>query len=815
MSHHFMQHLAKLARTHRFHNKWVLVPSHEIGWTLAERLVLEGHNWLNFRFQTPLQLALEAAGPHLWAQGIEACPRQLGPGSLHALAPHPFTPFMNQPGMDLELWNRLRRSRLQAEPWEPFNERFEQLLRQRCWADEAMVFSCQAKTRVSCDDIVVLFPDHDWPVLIRNFVQRQPGHHMQTPEPLPLRSTHRFFCAPRRDLEFEEIAARLEGPVDQIEVVIPHQDVSLLYDILCQHQIPATFSFGLPLRLSRPAQALRDFLAWLSQGVSGHRFRELLMSNLAVAPASSWVAARLVAAAGIRWGRQDYTDRLEALESRCLGQQDATWLELQAGQARQLRLWFERLFDRFPVNPDGTIPFDAWVEGLIFVLREYLDAHDPEATEVLLDALEDFGQVAGQHWDVAQFVSHLQARLESRVWRASRPRPGLLHVTSLASIGFSGRPIIFLAAQEDEPEDPTPLPELQAQITFSYSVRCREGDREQYPHPRFLQYHGPDWQPRPVQPRPRPPRQRTYPDLERGLRAQEHRQRPELTEYDGHVPEASGLKPPGSASALQSLAACPYRYFLSRGLKIYPQPLPEPSREQWLNPMEQGHVLHEMFAAWMAGQTDPEDLLEAALFRQPPAPAPWLEARERERLLRHFLHFTRLWPASDQQSLREHPFDLELTLSEELQLRIKGCIDRIDDLPEGLRVVDYKTGRTFQLPEDARFSAGRHLQPALYALAAQQLFNRPVCQSGYLPTHPDAEQSWKAFPPPDLEELTRIMKLILEPLETGAFIQSHQSQEDCRYCDFQAACVGRHSHNLKKKLASPLLQSRRQLLETP
>jgi len=79
------------------------VPSQEVGWTLAERLLLEGHNWVNFRFQTPLQLALEAAGPVFWARGIEACPARLGPGCLHGLAEHPYSQLMAQPGLDQEL----------------------------------------------------------------------------------------------------------------------------------------------------------------------------------------------------------------------------------------------------------------------------------------------------------------------------------------------------------------------------------------------------------------------------------------------------------------------------------------------------------------------------------------------------------------------------------------------------------------------------------------------------------------------------------------------------------------------------------------
>jgi hypothetical protein len=239
---------------------------------------------------------------------------------------------------------------LEGESWEPFNSRFEALLRERGWADEAMVFNSEAATRVGPEDVVAIFPDYLWPASVRSFLEAG--------------WTKVFFCAGRRDLEFEEVIARLQGPIDRIEVIIAREDAPLVHELLCQYQVPTSFACGLPLLLSRPGQALRDFLIWLCEDVSGYGFRELLMSNLIVAPPSSWVAARLLAAAGVRWGRTDYSARLDMLENRCLTQQKGEWQELQAGQARQLRTWFERLFERFPVNRDETIPLATWVEGL-------------------------------------------------------------------------------------------------------------------------------------------------------------------------------------------------------------------------------------------------------------------------------------------------------------------------------------------------------------------------------------------------------------------------------------------------------------------
>ena len=54
----FLLGLAELCRKWPTRSKWVFVSSHALGRTLGERLALEGTNWLNLRFVTPLDIAL-------------------------------------------------------------------------------------------------------------------------------------------------------------------------------------------------------------------------------------------------------------------------------------------------------------------------------------------------------------------------------------------------------------------------------------------------------------------------------------------------------------------------------------------------------------------------------------------------------------------------------------------------------------------------------------------------------------------------------------------------------------------------------------
>lgn len=825
----FLDQLAALARNEPTRNKWILVPHHQLGWTLAERLVREGCDWLNLRFKTPLQLALEAAGPEFWQRGIEPCPKQLGPALIQQLLvkhpEHPYAPLVLQPGLAQALWRFLRRQRLEGVAWEPLDGLFLEHLRQRAWADEAMVFGWRGSCRLRPEDLVVLYPYVHWPRAVVEFVRQLPAEqnepwatetvrpaHWWNPrhqKPTHPRIQSSSFSAARPVEEIEEVIRRLDGPVDEVEIVAPTQLHSLWADLLAQHRLPATFASGLPLRLARPAQALLGLLEWLEQDVPGYQIRELLMSNMLVAPPNSWTAARLLAAARIRWGRADYAARFRDLRERSSGQD---WLKIQAGQVRLLEDWFQRVFQLFPEQ--GRV--SEWCRGFQSMLAREIDQHDQEASQILQDLLEELAQLEA-HWDFSTFAFCLRDRIQSLVWKSSQPLPGHLHVTAPHWLGLSGRSVLFITSQSECPPPPvSPLSPphrlaeeafqvrermacLQAKATWSYARTSLEGE-PQYPLGEF------EYSAVPRRDEPRPSLAEVwarFPDLERGFEAERQRLSAKLTVYDGYVPSAAELMLDKTFSCyrLQMLATCPFRFFLQHGLGIYPQPLPMPDRNQWLDPIERGQVLHKLFQG--------VESLDEILAQFPPAPSKWLESWERRKLMREFEHFQELAGAGREVLGRELAFERLLVQAGTRQLQLQGCIDRIEQLESGLRVIDFKTGRSFELSPEGYFFQGRQLQHAIYAVAAESLFLERVQESVYCCTHLGARQSSIAFPAPEPEALKAALGLVIEPLARGTFSQSHRGQRDCRYCDHRAACVGRQDELVEAKLEAP----RRQLLE--
>ena len=114
----FVLQLADLCRAHVTRAKWVFVPSHAVGRTIGERIALDGTNWLNLRFVTPLDVALRMGAPFLVERGIDPSEEGLGPALImRLLLDLPtergyFRPLADQPTMAQALWSTIRELRL-------------------------------------------------------------------------------------------------------------------------------------------------------------------------------------------------------------------------------------------------------------------------------------------------------------------------------------------------------------------------------------------------------------------------------------------------------------------------------------------------------------------------------------------------------------------------------------------------------------------------------------------------------------------------------------------------------------------------------
>jgi len=337
-----------------------------------------------------------------------------------------------------------------------------------------------------------------------------------------------------------------------------------------------------------------------------------------------------------------------------------------------------------------------------------------------------------------------------------------------------------------------------------------------------------------------------FPRLAQGEAAEAARASEAFTIYDGFVPAAGVRLDPRrsgravSATGLERLAGCPFRYFLERGLGVEPIDEAEPDPDVWLDGMTRGSALHTLYARILREirslQETPDPVRQiprlqalgeatlAELRALIPPPSESVYAREADEFLRDLALFLRLeagapgrvpvgleisFGSGDPQGEPLAQADaVTVDLGGGVRFLLRGRIDRLDRLPDGsYEVLDYKTGRLW-LPGGLRatFAGGRQLQHALYAIAAVQLLRRgdPTARvtlsSYYFPT---ARGNARRVPRPqgDSAPVAPVLRDLFDLLAGGTFLHTADAA-DCKYCEFHRACGSDPVPRAQGKLAN-------------
>ncbi|MGN7454883.1 PD-(D/E)XK nuclease family protein [Paenibacillus pasadenensis] len=332
---------------------------------------------------------------------------------------------------------------------------------------------------------------------------------------------------------------------------------------------------------------------------------------------------------------------------------------------------------------------------------------------------------------------------------------------------------------------------------------------------------------------------RAYPSVASRLEAARATAQDRLSEHEGMLrtgrfPIRYGTGEEGhlSVTQLERYADCPKRFFYSTILKIRAKDAPELDRTRWLDAGQKGDLLHRLYQLYLAELADRagsgplahDEALLGRLTEQVlrefqaavPAPSPAIRAKESEAIRRDAAVFYR---SEQGRAGRPKFFELELqqdgepmpvVLASGLTMRVKGFIDRIDQLaPHRYKIYDYKTGNPRKYDENGYFAGGRQLQHALYAVAAEQYLRRTgidpeavVVESAYcFPTERGLgkEISRTQDRRGELAELTG---LLLSSIEAGAFPALPADERACGWCDYREAC-GREAETARAKKQLP------------
>jgi RecB family exonuclease len=202
----FIGQLKALCASYPTRSKWVFVPTHAIGRTLGDRLVLEGTDWANLRFVTPLDIALRMGAPFLVERGVDPSEEELGPAlMMRLLLALPteagyFRPLAGQPTLAQAVWATVRELRMAGVGPEALEEKafssaakraelvtllhaYEQFLANTKRADMAMVYEEALQHPDWCpiqpQDCWSELPDANWNPLQRRLVDALPGERIQ------------------------------------------------------------------------------------------------------------------------------------------------------------------------------------------------------------------------------------------------------------------------------------------------------------------------------------------------------------------------------------------------------------------------------------------------------------------------------------------------------------------------------------------------------------------------------------------------------------------------------------------------------------
>ena len=320
----------------------------------------------------------------------------------------------------------------------------------------------------------------------------------------------------------------------------------------------------------------------------------------------------------------------------------------------------------------------------------------------------------------------------------------------------------------------------------------------------------------------------------RGRRADSERASEAFTSFDGFVPEAGAVLDPCadgtalSVTELEKAAECPFRFFLKRGLGIRPVDQHERDRDVWLDPLTRGSELHDLYASLLRRCRDGNRTADAAkdrpwltrltearlaeLHREMPAATPEILDRES----RDFLADIDLFLDSECASSTSTPIGFEVSfgrplgdaleplaradavaidLGKGLTFRIAGRIDRIDQVgPGAFEVIDYKTGGYWRDAGTGSFNGGRRLQHALYGLAAVELLrgqhrNPKVIAGVYYFSSHKGRQERVRIAAPARGAIATVLADLRDLISQGGFVHA-SGEDDCRYCDYSAACGG-------------------------
>jgi RecB family exonuclease len=309
--------------------------------------------------------------------------------------------------------------------------------------------------------------------------------------------------------------------------------------------------------------------------------------------------------------------------------------------------------------------------------------------------------------------------------------------------------------------------------------------------------------------------------------------------------DVRGIRDEWSPSRLQTLARCPFQFFLASVLRVAEPADPEPV--EIISAIDRGNLVHACLERFVGERIDdPPDpgarwtasdharLREIAreefarTERKGLTGRPLLWRLEQERLLADLEQTLLrdderrsacgLVPAAVELEFGGDEFPVRVPLTNGTEVRFRGRIDRVDrshrDGAEALAVVDYKTGRANDYREirSDPVARGTQLQLPVYALGARaRLGDAPVrADFWFVTARGDYQLIGFDVADEHLDRLRSVLDVLDELLAHGQFPARPGSFQwdthaNCRYCPYTRVCPPERGRRWDRMRTDPSL----------
>lgn len=637
---------------------------------------------------------------------------------------------------------------------------------------------------------------------------------------------------------------RKRVPLDEVVIAYTSSKYADLINIEFEKEnIPITFGKGLGVESSSTFRFIKTIFTWATNYYNVNEIRPIFANgDIKIDGMSAPEIYEELIECKIVSLRENYKRILKLDENTNVSVEKDKGLSKYQIRRQWLRGFFAELFEAIP--KDKYIRLDQYIPKLISLITIYvknINKYDGAAKQAILQTLDKISDINIEVNRVEYFDIVLSYIKQSKILR-SQPQPGNIFATSFKNAGYTGRKNLYLIGLDSTSlsnkvvESPILLDIMKSKISDRIAFAKEGYEYKKYKIKElltadfeniFIGYSNFDT----VNIKTQSPAQiyNELKDIVGEIRVEENEEKERVI---------LGRDVIKSATALETLAECPRKFYLKYLMGLSPKEDIEIRVDRWLDASTKGIIVHEVLNNYfnLNEEEQTKDKLVELVEEQ-------CILAEKENV--YLLHEVYLREKQNLIDACQNIIDItindiewkvlvnELSFGDKakknneifgmipnqkidimgLELDISGAIDRVDISrtdESKFRIVDYKTGNMSNFDKKLRVTTGRgknkdydysqtqKLQYYIYKKALEK-----ILESKYISSKQEVKRFTYIFEGHenngtiDLdfnEEFIEIIENRIKNLLDMDILKSqdeviYDPEENCKYCDYSPICI--------------------------